>query len=231
MSRKLLEISVESLEAALAAERGGADRIELCANLSAGGVTPGAELMSAVRERLRVPVFVMIRPRPGDFVYSAGEFEAMKKKIMATKKSGMSGVVLGVLDSKNRVDIARTRELVELALSLPTTFHRAFDECTDLLEALEDVIKTGAARILTSGGASSAFEGAATLAKLVAAAGSRIVIVPGAGINASNIAKVAELTHAQEFHSGLGSTLPYGSSDYNKSKTEVRNLAEVLSRC
>jgi copper homeostasis protein len=225
-----LEISVESVEAAQAAERGGADRIELCGNLSAGGVTPSAELMSVARSRIRIPIFTMIRPRDGDFLYSAGEFATMQKEIETAKESGMNGVVLGILDSNHHVDVDRTRELVELARPLPTTFHRALDECADLPRALEDVIRTGAARILTSGGAAGAREGAAALARLVAAAGNRIVIVPGAGINAVNIAEIVEKTRAQEFHSGLGSTLPYGSRDYEEFEAEVRKLAEAMPR-
>jgi copper homeostasis protein len=226
----LLEISVETAEAALVAERGGADRIELCSDLSVGGITPSAELMSAVRERLRIPVFAMIRPRAGDFVYSAAEFAVMKNAIATAKKFGMNGVVLGILDSKRHVDVSKTRELVELAKPLSTTFHRAFDEAADLFQALDDVVQTGVARILTSGGAARALEGAATLANLVAAAGIRILIVPGAGINAANIASLVEQTHAREFHSGLGSTLSYGSPDSEKFEIEVRNLAQRLAR-
>jgi copper homeostasis protein len=226
----ILEISVASVEAALAAERGGADRIELCGNLSVGGVTPSAELIRAVREQVGIPIFTMIRPRPGDFFFSPAEFADMKNAIAATKKLGMNGVVLGMLDSNHHVDVARTRELVEFARPLPTTFHRAFDVCGDLLQALQEVIRTGAERILTSGGAPTALEGAETLANLVAAAQSRIVIVPGAGINASNIAEIAERTRAREIHSGLGSTLPYGSRDYRTLEAEVRDLTQVLSR-
>jgi copper homeostasis protein len=225
-----LEISVESVKAAQAAERGGADRIELCGNLSVGGVTPSAELMHAARKQVGVPIFMMIRPRPGDFVYSAAEFAAMKAEIDSAKRTGMNGVVLGILDSHQRIDVVRTRELVELACPLPTTFHRAFDECGDLLQALEDAIRTGVARILTSGGAATALEGSAVIASLVAKAQSRVFILPGAGINASNITQVVEKTRAQEFHSGLGSTLPYGSLDYKKFEAEVRSLAQVLSR-
>jgi copper homeostasis protein len=172
----------------------------------------------------------MIRPRAGDFVYSDAEFAGMKVEIGTANKVGMNGIVLGILDSKHNVDVARTRELVELADPLPTTFHRAFDECANLLQALEDAIRTGAARILTSGGAPTALEGSAVLASLVAKAQSRIFILPGAGINASNIAEIAEKTRVSEFHSGLGSTLPYGSRDYRTFEAEVRNLAQVLSR-
>src|SRR5712671_7508060 len=215
MNRKcLLEISVETLEAALAAERGGADRIELCGDLSCGGITPGDDLVRTVHEQVRIPIFVMIRPRAGDFVYSTAEFAEMKRSIASTKESGVEGVVLGILTKDHRVDAERTRELVELAKPLRETFHRAFDEASDLRQALGEVIKTGAHRILTSGGARSTPEGAAILAELVAAAADRVVIVPGAGINAANVLQVARQTGAHEFHSGLSTVLPYGSGNY-----------------
>jgi len=231
MNRKrLLEISVETLEAALAAECGGADRIELCDGLSLGGVTPSAEIVCAVHAQVRLPIFVMIRPRAGDFVYSTAEFADMKRSIASAKESGVEGVVLGILTKDHRVDAERTRELVELAKPLRVTYHRAFDEASDLQQALEEVIKSGAHRILTSGGAKSAPEGAAVLAELVAAAGDRVVIVPGAGINASNVSHVAQQTGAREFHSGLNTALPYESGDYKKFKEEVRKLAETIAR-
>jgi copper homeostasis protein len=226
----LLEISVESVEAARAAERGGADRIEFCADLSVGGVTPSVELMGAVRQRLRIPVFVMIRQRGGDFVYSDAEFAAMKNAIASAKKYGVDGVVLGILREDRCVDVQRTRELVELAQPQHATFHRAFDDCVNLPQALENVMQTGAKRILTSGGARNAFEGASMLADLVAAAGDRITIMPGAGISASNIAQVAKVTGAQEFHSGLSTALPYGSHDYGRFEEEVRKLARHLAQ-
>ncbi len=226
----LLEISVETLRAALAAERGGADRIELCADLSVGGVTPSVELMGAMRERVQVPIFVMIRPRAGDFFYSDAEFSGMKASVSSAKRLGINGVVLGILRRDRNVDVPRTRELVELARPLPITFHRAFDECVNLPQALENVIQTGPKRILTSGGAKSAFGGASMLADLVAAAGDRITILPGAGINASNIAQVAKVTGAREFHSGLSTALPYGSHDYGRFEEEVRKLARHLAQ-
>jgi len=226
----LLEISVETLEAALAAQRGGADRVELCGNLSLGGVTPSVELMQTVRDQLRIPIFGMIRPRGGEFVYSEAEFAEMKRSIGEAKQAGVDGVVAGVLTSDGSVDMERTRELVALARPLPLTFHRAFDDCRDLRGALEEVIQTGASRILTSGGAQSALEGAAILAELVAAAGSRITIVPGAGISASNIAMVVRETGAREFHSGLGTVLPYGSHDHERFETEVRKMTDQLAR-
>lgn len=230
MARKhLLEISVDGLEKAAAAERGGADRIELCADLSVGGLTPSRELLRGVREKVRIPIFSMIRPRPGDFLYAASEFVAMRRSIAEARESGMDGVVLGVLRMDYRADVARTKELVELARPLPVTFHRAFDECADLREALEAVIQTGAARILTSGGASGAPEGAAVLAGLIHLSRDRITILPGGGIIASNLADVARRTHAREFHSGLGTVLAYSSGDPQAFESEIRKLADQLA--
>jgi copper homeostasis protein len=231
MNRKcLLEISVETLEGALAAERGGADRIELCGELSLGGVTPGTDLLRAVRAQVRIPIFSMVRPRAGDFVYSTAEFTEMKRAIADAKESGMDGVVLGVLTKNHRVDIERTRELAELARPSPVTYHRAFDEIADLHQALEEVTQSGAKRILTSGGAKTALEGAAVLGELIEAAGERIVIVPGAGISGVNIVEVARRTRAREFHSGLSAALPYGSKDCKKFEEEVRQLVEAIGR-
>ena len=224
-----LEVSVETLEAALAAERGGANRIELCGNLSVGGVTPDAALLRAVRAQIRIPIFSMVRPRAGDFVYSSTEFSDMRNSITDAKESRMDGIIVGVLTKDHRVNVERTRELVELARPLPVTYHRAFDEAADLRQALEDVIQSGAKKILTSGGAQSALEGAAMLAELIETAGERIVIVPGAGISATNIEQVAQQTGAREFHSGLSSALPYGSSEYKRFEEEVRKLAVQLA--
>ena len=225
----LLEISVETAERALAAERGGADRIELCADLSTGGVTPSGELLGSVRRQIRIPIFSMIRPRGGDFVYTDAEFTEMKHAIPSAKESEMDGVVLGLLKEDRRVDVERTRELMEIARPVPVTYHRAFDECTDLRQALEDVIQTGATRILTSGGGAGAPEGATMLAELVAAARDRIIVVPGGGINACNIVEIAQQTRASEFHSGLSSALPYSSRDNETFEVEVRKLARTLA--
>ena len=241
MTRKyLLEISVDGLEKALAAERGGADRLELCADLSVGGLTPLRELLRAVREKVHIPVYSMIRPRAGNFVYSDAEFTEMERSIATAIESGMDGVVLGVLKKNRRIDMPRTRRLVDLARPLPVTFHRAFDEVSDFMRALEAVIQTGTARILTSAGTKTALQGAAKLSELVAAArdrvsgvGSpvqpdRIIIIPGAGITYSNIAEVAEKTGATEFHAGLGSVLPYSSRDFAAFESHVRKLTEKL---
>ena len=238
MKRKyLLEISAESAEASEAAERGGADRIELCADLRVGGLTPSRALLRGVREKVHLPIFSMIRPRAGDFVYSQSEWEQMKRSIAEAKECGMDGVVLGLLTKDCHIDIERSQELVDLAKPLPVSFHRAFDECMaavsrsreGLRQALEDVIQTGAARILTSGGAKTALEGAATLRNLVQLAGERIIILPGAGISAENIAEVVRQTAGCEFHSGLSSVLPYGSPDFPRFESEVANLARQLA--
>jgi copper homeostasis protein len=225
----LLEISVETAEAALAAVRGGAQRIEVCANLRAGGLTPGEELMRKARELVQIPIFAMIRPRPGDFVYSASEFERMRTDIEMAKRARMDGIVLGILTRERGVDVERTRELVDLARPLPVTFHRAFDEVGDLDSGLEDVIETGAARILTSGGALAAPAALDRLTRLVAVAKERIIILPGGGINASNVLQVARKTGAREIHSGLGSVLAYGEEDYKLFEDEVRKLAVQLA--
>jgi copper homeostasis protein len=228
-NKLLLEISVEAVEAAAAAERGGADRVELCSGLSVGGLTPDAALRRAVRQQIQIPIFVMIRPRPGDFVYSSAEFAQTKKSIAAAKDSGAAGLVFGILKPNRTVDIDRTGELVDLAQPLPVTFHRAFDACPDLSQALEDVLRSGASRILTSGGAGSAPEGAANIKALIALAGERVTIVPGAGINAGNILQVAAATRAREFHSGLSTELPHPQTDYLQFEKEIRAMAELLS--
>lgn len=241
MTRKLLlEISVDGVEKAVAAERGGAARIELCADLSVGGLTPSRELLRATREKVHIPVYSMIRPRAEDFVYTPAEFAEMERSVAVATERGMDGVVLGILKKNRRVDMTRTRRLVDLARPLPVTFHRAFDEVPDFARALEAVIQTGGARILTSAGAKTALQGATKLSELVAAARDRIsgvgnlmrpdriIIVPGAGITASNIAEVAEKTGAVEFHAGLGSVLPYSSRDYAAFESEVRKLADQL---
>jgi copper homeostasis protein len=225
----LLEISVETSEAAAAAERGGARRVELCAELRVGGLTPGEELMRRARQMVRVPIFAMVRPRAGDFVYSASEFERTRTDIEMAKRARMDGIVLGILTRVRGVDVERTRELVVLARPLPVTFHRAFDDVADLDAGLEDVIETGAARILTSGGAAAAPAALDRLTRLVAAAKERIIILPGGGINASNVLQVARKTRAREIHSGLGSVLAYRQEDYKLFEDEVRKLAMQLA--
>jgi copper homeostasis protein len=223
-----LEISVESVEAALAAERGVAQRIELCSNTREGGTTPSVELLRVVRERVRLPIFSMVRPRGGNFVYSDVEFAAMQDEIDIAKRMRMDGIVLGLLHSDGRVDIERTRQLVARAAPLPVTFHRAFDESTELRTALEDVIQTGAVRLLTSGGKNTAPEALDVLGNLVRLAANRIAVMPGSGLHAGNIREAVRLTGAREFHAGLSSVVRSPAENIGEFEHEVKKLAGAL---
>lgn len=202
----LLEICVTSLEYALAAERAGADRIELCSDLDCGGVTPSDGLMKAIRAQLRIPIHVLIRPRAGDFFYSAEEFSTMRRQIQNAKGLNMDGIVLGVLDQDSQVDIVRTRELVELAHPLPVTFHRAFDQTRCSQKSLEAVIHTGASRLLTSGCCPNAIQGLSTLTGLVRQAKGRLSVMPGSGITPANVIRVVRTTSAREIHGSMLTT-------------------------
>jgi copper homeostasis protein len=203
-----LEVCIDSVESAIAAERGGARRVELCSDLLEGGITPGAGLIASVRRRISIDLFVMIRPRGGDFCYTDLEFEVMQEEIGHARHLGADGIVLGLLDQQGRVDVARTRQLVELARPLPVTFHRAIDMTPDLPAALEDVLATGASRILTSGGAPEVTRGIDAIARMVQAANERIAIMPGGGISPENLVTVAESTGATEFHSSVRTVFP-----------------------
>lgn len=201
----LIEVCVDSVASAVAAERGGAPRLELCSDLLEGGVTPSAGLIELVRARTSVDLQVMIRPRGGDFCYSAEEFDTMRRDIIAAKKLGADGVVLGILDVHGNVDVDRTRRLIELARPLNVTFHRAVDMSADLFRALEDVCATGADRLLTSGGEPTAEQAVHLIARLVVAARDRIAIMAGGGIDAGNAASIIEQTGVREIHVGLRS--------------------------
>lgn len=204
----ILEICADSVESAVAAERGGAQRVELCSDLLEGGITPSAGLISQVRRRVSLDLFVMIRPRGGDFAYSNEEFEVMREDIRQAQKLGADGVVLGILDEHARVDVRRTRELVELARPLPVTFHRAIDMTADADSALDDVMQTGVVRVLTSGGAPNVMQGLPRAAAMVQAARDRIAVMVGGGLSVQVLARVAENTGAAEFHASLRSVLP-----------------------
>lgn len=228
---RIIEISVETAEAAIAAERGGAHRIELCSNARDGGTTPSVELMRATRERLQIAIFAMIRPRGGNFVYSDREFAAMRRGIEAAKEFQMDGVVLGLLDSDGHIDIERTAKLVEQARPLPVTYHRAFDECSDLRKSLEDVIRTAAARLLTSGGKQTAPEALELLGDLVRIAGDRLVVMPGSGLHSRNIREAVQKTGAREYHAGLSSVVASSAGNIGAFEEEVRKLCVALHSC
>jgi copper homeostasis protein len=202
----VFEVCAETLEACVAAAAGGADRVELCSALSEGGLTPSHGLIQHAVERCALPVHVMIRPRAGDFVYSAEEIAIMRADIAHARRLGVAGVVLGVLDAAGCVDVAATRGLVELARPLQVTFHRAVDDTVDLHEALEDVIAAGCDRVLTSGGAADVMAGAAMLAELVRAARGRIEVAVGGGLRLDDAARLAQITGARQFHASLRQT-------------------------
>jgi copper homeostasis protein len=204
----LLEICIDSVESAIAAELGGARRVELCADLLEGGITPSAGLIASVRRNVSIGLWVMIRPRGGDFCYTDREFELMQDDIVHARALGADGLVLGILDKHACVDVLRTRQLVEMSAPLPVTFHRAIDMTPDLSVALEDAISTGATRILTSGGAKDAATGMSQIAGMVEMARERITIMPGGGITADNIVAIADGTGATEFHASLRTGQP-----------------------
>jgi copper homeostasis protein len=203
----LIEVCVDSISSALAAERGGAQRLELCSDLLEGGITPSLGLLEAVRSRISIALHAIVRPRPGDFCYSEEEFEVMRRDIELAKRAGANGVVFGILDPAGRVDVARTRELVELARPLSVTFHRAFDVSAELYRSLEEVCQTGADRLLTSGGEADAVQGTETISKLVKLSQNRVTIMAGGGITAANAALIIERTSVGEIHVGLGTPI------------------------
>ena len=201
MSEKILiEACVDSVESAVAAQAGGARRVELCADLLEGGCTPSAGTIRLARQRLDIRMHVIIRPRGGDFCYSADEFAAMQLDIELCKEAGADGVVIGILLPDGRVDVERTRALVALARPLSVTFHRAFDMTRDPFEALETLIDLGVNRILTSGQEPSVIEGLDLIVELVKRARGRIGILPGGGINDRNIGRIVAATGATEVH-------------------------------
>jgi copper homeostasis protein len=196
----LIEIAVFNPESAFLAASAGAQRIELCSAPSEGGLTPSEGILRLVRNRIDIPIHVIIRPRGGDFCYSSREFESMLLDIESVKKAGADGIVTGILKPDGSVDIRRTAMLVKVAYPMNTTFHRAFDRTANPMEALDEVIETGSARILTSGAQERVSEGALMIRDLVAKAGDRITIMPGSGLNSGNFTQIAEITGATEFH-------------------------------
>lgn len=196
-----IEIACFNPESAMIAFENGADRIELCDGLSEGGTTPDFETTKVLREKINIPIFVMIRPRGGDFTYSEAEFGQMKDDLLHLKSLGVDGFVFGILDPQDEVNIEQNKILVELAAPLPCTFHRAFDRAQELDVTLEKVIECGFKTILTSGQKPNVSEGKENLKKLVELSNGRIEILVGGGLRSSNIEEIRELTKANYFHS------------------------------
>ncbi|MEQ1605133.1 MAG: copper homeostasis protein CutC [Pyrinomonadaceae bacterium] len=200
MGNIAVEICVDSVESAVAAQAGGAHRVELCDNLMEGGTTPSFGSIEVARRLLNIKLHVIIRPRGGDFLYSDIEFQIMKRDIEAAKGLGVDGVVIGLLDREGNIDVPRTAELVQLARPMSITFHRAFDVCADPLKAINQLAEIGVDRILTSGQEATAVEGLDMLANCVKHAAGRISIIACGNLNERNIAKVIAATGVSEVH-------------------------------
>jgi len=238
VSDPVLEVAANSVASALAAEAGGAARVELCSALDVGGLTPSHAAIALAMERLRIPLHVLIRPRAGDFVFDDLECEVMRRDIETCKALGCAGVVIGVLDADGDVDVPRFRTLMQAARGMSVTFHRAFDFTRDPERALEAIIALGCNRVLTSGQAPDALAGAPLIRTLIEQARGRITIMPGGGIDAHNIAAIAQATGAREFHAsakvrvadrmrhaGLGGM---GGGDWQTDAAEVRARVDAL---
>jgi copper homeostasis protein len=242
----ILEICTDSIGSSLEAARGGAHRLELCAALPVGGLTPSAGTIRLVRESVALPLHVLIRPRSGDFLYSPEEFAIMRQDVLTARELGADGVVLGLLNPDGTIDLERTRELVQLARPMSVTFHRAFDVCADPFRALDELISLQVDRLLTSGQQSSAPQGADLISQLVKRAGDQLTVMPGAGINDSNIESLIRQTGAREYHMSLsrktsspmsfrrpevkmGGTLPESEYDhYQADADRIRQVIEIL---
>jgi len=204
----LVEACVDSIDSALAAAAGGAGRLELCDNLAEGGTTPSAGAIAVCREQVGIPLFVLVRARGGDFLYSDADADAMVRDVGVARKLGADGVVIGGLRADGSLDLALTRRLLDAARPMGVTFHRAFDVCRDADAALEELITLGVDRVLTSGQAATASEGASTIAHLVRRAAGRIGILAGGGVNEENAAALVATTGVREIHVRCASRLP-----------------------
>ena len=243
----IIEVCVDSMESALAAEKGGANRIELCDNLMGGGTTPSMGMIKLAREYLNIDINIMIRPRSGDFCYSPLEFEIIKQDIECAKKYGMNGIVVGILKPNGDIDIERMKELIELSKPLKVTFHRAFDMTKDPFETLDTLIELGVERVLTSGGQNKAIDGIDLIKELVNKANGKIIIMPGAGINEENIEYIIKTTAVEEIHLSakkkVESTMEYRNHNVNMGgsmvtpeydnyftcEDTVRNIIKILN--
>jgi len=230
-----VEICASSVQSAVHAQEGGAHRIELCCNLKEGGLTPSAGTIQLVRKWLAIEVFVLIRPRNGDFCYSDIEFETILKDIFFCKENGVDGVVVGVLQKDNTIDMERTALLIQAARPMNVTFHRAFDCLPNPIEGLEQLVKLGVDRVLTSGQATSTIDGQDIIKELVKQAGSRITILPGGGLNQQNLLDFINYTDVKEVHLSAKKTIISGEESlfaanyYETDMVTVRKVVDLLS--
>jgi copper homeostasis protein len=212
-----LEIVVYNIESALKAQEGGADRIELCDNPSEGGTTPSFGMIESVRQNVNLDVFVMIRPRGGDFNYSNYEFHCMKRDIYQCQRISVDGIVIGILNTDGTLDKKRCKELIDKARPLKVTCHRAFDMTRDPFQALEDCIEVGFDRILTAGHQTTAALGSDLIAELVKKANGRIAIMPGSGVNENTVEEIVRKTKVTEIH--------FSATAFRDSVMQYRNEA------
>jgi copper homeostasis protein len=210
----LLEIAVFNYSSAVLAEKAGADRLELCENAGEGGTTPSYGTLRQVKENINIPVFPIVRPRGGDFLYNKDELEIIKHDINLCKQLGFEGVVFGMLLTDGTIDKDNCKRLVDLAYPMEVTFHRAFDRTVDPFKAMDDLIECGCSRILTSGQVPNVADGLDLIGKLIKAADDRIIIMPGSGLRSSNVLSIAEATGANEFHSSARTFIP-SQMDFN----------------
>lgn len=220
-----LEVCANSYTSALAAQNGGAIRVEFCDNLAEGGTTPSYGQIALAKKNLTIAIWPIIRPRGGDFLYSDIEFELMKEDIIACKSLKCEGVVIGILHADGRIDKSRCAELIALAQPMGVAFHRAFDMSNDMDQALEDLIELKVQRVLTSGGAPNAPLGAEKLAQLVKKANGRITIMPGAGINEGNIQELISKTGATDFHASA-KTFVASKMEYRNTETKMGSIED-----
>lgn len=228
MAGRLLEVCVDSIRAARLAAAAGAHRLELCAGLAEGGVTPGPGTLATVLEEVAVPVVVLARPRPGGFVHDAAELAVLRRDVAHAREAGAAGVALGVLRADGTVDREETARLVELARPLAVTFHRAFDATRDALEALDALLELGIERVLSSGHAARAIEGADELARLVARAGGALEVVAGGGVRAEHAAELLRRSGVRALHSSARAAAGRASEAPGPEPGEVRRLRELL---
>jgi copper homeostasis protein len=212
-----IEIVVYNIESALRAQEGGADRIELCDNPAEGGTTPSFGTIEAVRQNVNMDVYVMIRPRGGDFHYSNYEFHCMKRDIDQCQKISVDGVVFGILNADGTLDKKRCKELIDRARPLRVTCHRAFDMTNDPFQTLEDCIEVGFHRILTAGHQTTALKGVDLIAQLITKANGRIAIMPGSGVNENTVKELVRTTKATEIH--------FSATAFRDSVMQYRNQA------